>query len=393
MAYFFQPSLSGLLVQATGALLMTSLCIALWRTMNRRPLALWSFGWATLSLSLGGLWVAFYFDTFRQTGQVVYLFGEYVFGYLVIAGCRNYATGESPSRRDAWLLVPLLALCLALARFAGGNVNVFFAVHTLIYPYLFFSALRELRRVTPNRHTAVGLRVMKLTLLLITIDYLHYAPFFAASSYQGLSVIDAYLAYAPLYDLIFQVTLMFGMVMLVTGQVQHELQAAIADLKRARDRLETTARLDPLTGALNRRAFEAVVQDRRRRPGAGARGVVLVADLDDLKAINDRLGHAAGDAALRILTDALRSCTREGDLLIRWGGDEFVVLLDRETEAGAQARFAALNEKLRDLKLPGSEEAIDLRVSQGMATFDDPASLERAMARADQAMYARKKTA
>jgi len=388
MAYYFQPSLSGLLLQAIGALLLTTLCLVLWRTMHQRPLALWSAGWATLSVSLTALWVAFYFDGYRQAGQVVYLFGEYVFGYLVIAGCRNFATGAVPRRRDAWMLVPLLILCVALAQFASGNVNVFFAVHTLIYSYLFFVALRVLRDVTPNPQSALGLRVMKLTLLLLTMDYLHYAPFFAASSWQKLSVIDAYLAYAPLYDLIFQVMLMFGMVMLVTGQVQHELVVAIADLKRTRDRLETTSQLDPLTGALNRRAFE-----RRRPADARAHGVVVVADLDNLKDLNDRFGHAAGDAALRLVTDALRSCIRDGDLLFRWGGDEFVGLLERETEAGGEARFAKLNDKLRHLKLPGMDAEVDLSVSVGLVPFDGPASLEDAIALADEAMYRRKKTA
>ena len=98
-------------------------------------------------------------------------------------------------------------------------------------------------------------------------------------------------------------------------------------------------------------------------------------------------------AALRIVTDALRSCIRDGDLLFRWGGDEFVGLLERETEAGGEARFARLNEKLRRLKLPGMDAEVDLSVSVGLVAFDGPASLDDAIALADEAMYRRKKTA
>jgi diguanylate cyclase (GGDEF)-like protein len=384
MAYFFQPSLSGLLAQAMGAILMASLCAVLLRTVRRPPLVFWSFGWVTLFFSLLGLWLAFYFETFQRLGQTVYLLGQYVFGYLVLAGCRSYAQGVSPKQVEVWLLVPALGLSLGLTAFAGDNANVFFALHSLVFPYLFFHALRVLRHMPVGTNPAPGLRVLKLALLLLTINYLHYAPFFAVASYQNLRVVDAYLAYAPLYDLIFQTMLMFGMVMVVTGQVQQELEGV-------RDRLETMAQLDPLTSALNRRAFSAVVDKRARTGPAHGCGTAAVVDLDNLKALNDLHGHAAGDVALQALSAALRSCMQDGDLLFRWGGDEFVVLLDRANEAAADARLSVLNDHLRQARLPGLDQPIDLRASVGLSAFDELASLEVAIARADQAMYQRKK--
>jgi diguanylate cyclase (GGDEF)-like protein len=248
------------------------------------------------------------------------------------------------------------------------------------------------RRVRPAPHAAVGLRVTKLALLLLTIDYLHYAPLFGAASAQNLAIVNAYLMYAPLYDLIFQVMLMFGMVMLVTGQVQHELELANADLQRARDRLETTSREDPLTGALNRRAFADTIEERRRT-FAGTRGTILVADLDDLKVLNDCYGHEAGDVALRLVTAALRAGMAPGDLLFRWGGDEFVLLLQVASAEEAQARFSTLNDRLQQQALPGATAPVDLRVTVGAAAFQDLASLDAVIAMADEAMYRRKKTA
>lgn len=380
------------MTQAVGAFLLAALCIALLRTMRRPALRYWAIGWVTLCFSLQGLYLASYYASFSYLGHVVYLLGEYAFGYMVIAGCRSHALGEPPRRSELWLLVPTGIWCLSLTGVAGGNINLLFAVHTLVYPYLFFRALRVLNRVTPGAHSVFGLRVMKLALLLLTIDYLHYAPIFAVSSYRNLRVFEAYLAYAPLYDLIFQVMLMFGMVMLVTGQAQHELEVANADLTRAQNRLEATARVDPLTSALNRRAFDAVIQERRRGGGEG-RGVVVVADLDDLKLLNDRHGHAAGDAALCLVAEALRACSRPGDLLFRWGGDEFVLLLDATTEGDARQRFSGLNDLLRQRALPGRAEPVDLRASLGIATFDNLASVDVAIAHADQAMYGQKRTA
>ena len=403
MAYFFQPSLSGLLVQALGALAMAALALALYRTMPRAALKYWSIGWTTLFVSLAALYVASYVapdnsreaepKTLAYLGHALYLLGEYVFGYLVIAGCRAYAGVEAPPRSERWLIVPAAAWCFWLAKWAGGNINLLFAVHTLVYPYLFFSALRVLRASRPSRHATVGVSVMKIALMLLTIDYLHYAPLFATSSYQKLDVFDAYLTYAPLYDLLFQVVLMFGMVMAVAGQTQGDLEAANADLKRARDRVEAASRMDPLTETLNRRAFVNVLADRLRDGRGVGRGVVAVVDLDDLKVLNDQYGHAAGDAALQALSTALRSCAEPEDLLFRWGGDEFVLLLSDVPLTAAEARFDGFNGKLLRTPIPGADAPVDLRASVGLSEFNDPQSLDVAIGRADQAMYRRKKTA
>jgi len=301
MAYFFKPDLIVVLLQALGALLMAALCIALLRTMSRPALRYWSMGWVMLCISLQALYLAKYSDALWFPGHVIYLLGEYTFGYLVFVGCRRYALGESPKRSELWLLVPATVWCVWLSVFAGGDVNVLFAVHALVFPYLFFRALRVLGGVKATPHVKVGLGVMRLALFLLTIDYLHYAPLRAVASYQKLTVLDSYLNFAPMYDLMFQVMLMFGMVMTATGRVQQELEAANSDLKRARDRLEATSRIDPLTSALNRRAFSAVLADRSREGHEFTSGVVAVVDLDGLKALNDRFGHAAGDAALLAL--------------------------------------------------------------------------------------------
>ncbi|HXT70894.1 MAG TPA: GGDEF domain-containing protein [Vicinamibacterales bacterium] len=394
MAYFFKTDLIVLLIQAVGALLLAALCIALLRTVQRPALRYWSIGWVILCVSLQGLYLATYSPAvFSLPGQVIYLLGEYTFGYMVFVGCRRYVSGEEPKRSELWLLVPAAIWCVWLSLFAGGDVNLLFAVHTLVYSYIFFRSLRVLGGVSSSPHARVGVSVMKLALFLLTIDYLHYAPLRAAASYQNLGVFDLYLTYAPLYDLIFQVMLAFGMVMTATGRVQEELEAANADLKSARDRLETTSRMDPLTSALNRRAFSAVLADRTRDGRGVTNGVVAVVDLDGLKALNDELGHAAGDAALLALAEALRACIGPEDLLFRWGGDEFVVLLKGERAAAADQRLGRLNEQLASTTAPGLEPSRVLRASVGISEFADAASLHQAIDEADRAMYTRKKTA
>lgn len=117
----------------------------------------------------------------------------------------------------------------------------------------------------------------------------------------------------------------------VTVAVIHDVTALHTDLDRATARAET----DPLTGLGNRlrlsRRIEALLMSRR--PFA-----VLYLDLEGFKRLNDQLGHAAGDQALRIVARRLRSQVREADLAARLGGDEFVVLLDGVDDAGRLER-------------------------------------------------------
>jgi len=381
------------MLQAVGAALFAGLCILLLRTRRSGPMAYWAAGWASLLVSLSSLWVAFYLGTARSLGQTLYLLGEYVFGYLVIAGCRRYARGRGPDRREAWLLVPAVALAVWLPRTGGGDFNVFFTIHTLLYAYLFFAAFRVLRRANPVRRSQAGIRVMKAALVLLVIDYVHYAPLFAASSLQWIPQTVPYLEYAPFYDLIVLVLLMFGMVMIETGDVQHELEAANLELAQARDRLEAMAHSDHLTSALTRHAFYSMIEDPRHRGRRILSGCAAVADIDNLKAINDRYGHAAGDAAIRAVAAAIRSCIRADDLLFRWGGDEFIVLLIGVTQAEARARLESLNARLRQTSIAGLHEPLDLTTSLGYAPFDSAASLDEVIALADTAMYDRKKAA
>jgi len=110
-----------------------------------------------------------------------------------------------------------------------------------------------------------------------------------------------------------------------------------------------------------------------------------------LKVINDELGHPVGDAAIRAVASAIRSCIRADDLLFRWGGDEFLVLLFGVTEVEARSRLQSLNERLRQSMLTGVARPVDLSAAVGYASFDAATSFDDVIAVADTAMYGAKK--
>ncbi|MCB0882537.1 MAG: diguanylate cyclase [Thermoleophilia bacterium] len=146
----------------------------------------------------------------------------------------------------------------------------------------------------------------------------------------------------------------------------------VTQRKRAEMRLQGLAVTDPLTSVLNRRGLdESLAAEMERVNRVGASLCVLMVDCDDFKAVNDRLGHAAGDVVLRAIVERMRAELRPGDTLARVGGDEFIVLLPETDVTGA----AAIAERLR-LAVSAQPVAVshdDVAVTVSMAiTAADP---------------------
>ncbi len=162
----------------------------------------------------------------------------------------------------------------------------------------------------------------------------------------------------------------------------------VTDYRAATEALSSLARSDALTGLSNRRHVEEVLDSARARAIRNGEPLALIyVDLDGFKAINDTLGHAAGDRVLVSVGQRLKRTVRETDLVGRLGGDEFVVVAER---AGTLAEIQALCERLlRALQAPHAlpgQQALSTP-SIGLAIFDGTESAAALCARADAAMY------
>lgn len=166
------------------------------------------------------------------------------------------------------------------------------------------------------------------------------------------------------------------------------LRQAIAheELAAQLDRYALEARTDPLTGLGNRTAWEdtlAIEQARWERHGRPL--VVLAVDLNDLKATNDALGHAAGDELLVAAAGILRRSLRGGDVVVRLGGDEFAALLSDTEASAAKAVGRRVTEACASWR--GSRPELRLSLSMGWAVPEPGEDLHRTLDRADAAMY------
>ncbi|MFM8386983.1 MAG: diguanylate cyclase [Planctomycetia bacterium] len=148
-------------------------------------------------------------------------------------------------------------------------------------------------------------------------------------------------------------------------------------LREANRRLAEQAARDPLTGLYNRSYFrEVLVRELSRAARHDDEASVLMVDLDEFKRVNDSEGHAVGDEVLCEVAGALRDALRDGDVLARYGGDEFCVLLPNTGRGGARTVAARLRQAVGARRL-GPEGRIVQHLTIGLATSRDLPTLER----------------
>lgn len=373
----------GLIIQLAGVSLITLLTLFLRRSINVVALKHWTNAWLFLSFALFCLRLAFSYEQYSEQLFSLYFLTEYLFGFLLVAGCRSLADNSDMRIRQELFVLPFILVAFGLP-FLADDFNLVFNAHSLILSGFFAIAFLALWR---TKMRTFGWRVMLVGLALLTVDFFQYFVVFTAR--QHLAIQTDYLAYNSIIDLVLQLMLGFGMVIVLLEQVLTDAKVANEKLKKAHEKLEELAHIDPLTTALNRHAFHGYL-NRHGQKDRSVSGCVGFFDIDDLKIVNDIYGHTAGDVVIRMVVRAIRDIIRAEDLIFRWGGDEFFVImisLDSET---ADARMRRLETVLTDVYIDSIDRPLTIGVSHAFEDFKDLNELEATIKRADAGMYKKK---
>jgi diguanylate cyclase (GGDEF)-like protein len=275
-------------------------------------------------------------------------------------------------RRVVWLLTLLAYVDLlghsTLAGWMVGREAGFQYYSWILLPLLFTNVNRSLR----SKFVIAGI----LTVSFMSIDWWlgHLEPLLAIES-EAL----ASLRYFNI-----------GCFLLALGVASY---AHSATIREAEERLRSAAGTDDLTGLMNRRRMsERLVEEVARVRRSGAALSVLLLDIDRFKSINDEHGHAQGDRVIEKVADVLRAGVRQVDMVSRWGGEEFLILLP-DTDVQAAAELAERIRRQVTARVRRHEiSETRVTVTSGIAMLRPRESIEAAIHRADLALYEGKRS-
>lgn len=307
---------------------------------------------------------------------------------LFVVGTHTYVAGGH-ARGRIRVAAAVAFVYAALATTMARDLSVLVVWQTPLAVLALGYCAWSMLRLPPSRRS-LGSALAGTGFGLVALLWLVYAAAFGSvvlSPTPGPGWARFVVTSTSYLDFFVDVLLGYGMIVLLMDDARREVSDAQAELRLAHDALRRTAFVDSLTEAFNRRAFDEGVGLEMARASFGC---VVLADLDELKDVNDRHGHAAGDRLLRACADVIRSALRPYDKLFRWGGDEFLIVLPSGRAAEVQERLAALLDHSPAVLLDAGGPRVRLRVSVGSADYASVESIVAAIERADRAMYAEK---
>jgi diguanylate cyclase (GGDEF)-like protein len=189
---------------------------------------------------------------------------------------------------------------------------------------------------------------------------------------------------------LFSVVVLSSIAMLAgqLSRLRFDLRAQQFELRQALERIRVLATRDDLTGLPNRRhAQDLLALESSRARQEGTQLSLCLMDIDHFKRINDTLGHAAGDRVLRLVARHAPQALRETDVLTRWGGEEFLLLLSNTSLADARNVVERVRQRLSSADIWREHPELRVTFSGGITTHRDGEDMQETIARADALLY------
>lgn len=345
-------------------------------TVRLEEVRLWSAAWFADAVALGAVLASSLPGggamPLRLT-LVLYLAGKTAFAVLMVSGARHHVRpGARPHVRHLHLGVLIAVWCLGVSSLAGQLVIAQFAESVMVGTILAAGGWIVLR----NPRSDVS-RWLGLAFVLESVVFLGYAVVLGPTLF-GRPVMTDLMPYSSMLDAWLELVLGLSCLAAVADRNEDQLRYANRELLDSQDRLSRMVDTDPLTGLANRRAMRPLM-DRATASGAA----LIFIDINDFKQINDRFGHAVGDAVLQRLARLLTETFRPQDAVMRYGGDEFLVLAPEMQLASVAPRVA----RIRSLMADAGDGSPGVRLAVGVTDLEEGGDPSAALVRADHLMY------
>jgi diguanylate cyclase (GGDEF)-like protein len=394
-------SFIGVVVQLGGELLLVLLFLLLRRYVLRRGyFAAWMAAWACGVGAILALCVRYILmprlisapiddNSFQVRAlYLAYQVGKLSSFALFVSGTAMYVTGSRLLSSRAIVFAGAVLYAIVSLSGSSGSLNDLVVWQAPVAVVSLGACAALLFTLPPSRRTLGSVAGGGAFAALATLWLVYGIAFGVIASGGQIPAWSAVTVRFNTYlDLLLNIALGFTMVVLLMEDAKREVDDAQSELRVAHDQLRRAALYDTLTDSLNRRAYEQGVGLEMAR---GTFGTVVIADLDNLKAVNDAFGHAAGDRLLRQCADLLRSTLRPYDKLYRWGGDEFLLVIPSARGGDVEERLGEVLARAAPLEMPNSDRTVQLQVSLGTADYTSAEALEESIQLADQAMYRQK---
>ncbi len=372
-------------VQVTSAVLIAGFFLTLAFSVRRVEVRPWILAWSSNVVAMLAT-VAFWYLQPESEPVIVFIRFAYLsaktwFVVLLLIGIVAFGRrGWNPRDAITRSLVPVV-VGSAIAAFLVPSVDVVGVLQAGTVAVLMGAGAAHLIRtpIPGALGLILGLGSRAVLGAVEAAAYLVQAR--SAVPPEG-GFVPVFLATHSAFDTGAEWVIVLGCVLVLYRTVQAELMDSIDELRETQQTLQGLVDRDPLTGLSNRRAAPAVM---RRAFNTGA--TVLYFDLDGFKRINDTLGHSTGDRCLRVFALALTRAFRPGDKVMRFGGDEFVVVAP---DALPEQVLPRVDDLLRDLQSQESDLGVSVHFSLGHAYMPPGGDPDDALAAADQDMYREK---
>lgn len=370
-------------VQLGIVFLIASFYLTLTRSVRLEQVRFWAMAWTCETIAIAAAFLLVVVARLEPSAWgrlflVLYAGGKVAYVLLLFIGTYLHFRSRLPGWYETSRLLAVVATWgLALGLLAPTPVSVLPFQWLAVSSVLLAAGVWALRNSPRERS-----RELAWVLVCEGVFFLVYVPITAPELWGG-EPLTSVLNYSSLLDAGLDLLLGLAMLMALEESRSAHLERVNRQLQASHERLRRLVDLDPLTGLANRRGLRKYLKQADQ-----LRATVIFLDIDNFKHVNDRYGHAAGDACLIHLASTLTQVFRPDDGLFRWGGDEFLVVAPGLDEEAARERMEVVRRALRD----SDAECPPYRISIGTASLRGTTEVDEALRSADQEMYLEKRS-